>query len=122
MTRVDGHNPAEIEAALANAQTSGKPSLIACRTIIGYGAPNKQGSEKTHGAPLGKDEIAAARVRLGWPYPAFEVPGAILSAWREAGSRGRPERGAWEAALESRPKPSAADRGIPGRRPALRRD
>ena len=102
--RVDGHNPAEIETAIANAQKSDKPSLIACRTIIGYGAPNKQGSEKTHGAPLGKEEIAAARVQLGWPYPAFEVPEAILSAWREAGARGRGERGAWEASLESRPE------------------
>ncbi len=102
--RVDGHNPAEIETAIANAQKSDKPSLIACRTIIGYGAPNKQGSEKTHGAPLGKEEIAAARVQLGWPYPAFEVPEAILSAWREAGARGRAGRGAWEASLESRPE------------------
>jgi transketolase len=102
--RVDGHNSAEIEAAIANAQKSDKPSLIACRTIIGFGAPNKQGSEKTHGSPLGKDEIAAARVRLQWPYPAFEVPEAILSAWREAGSRGRATRGAWEATLESRPE------------------
>ena len=103
-TRVDGHNPAEIEAAIAKAKTAGKPSLIACKTIIGYGAPNKQGSEKTHGAPLGKEEIAAARVQLGWPYPACEVPEAILSAWREAGRRGRAERGAWEARLESKPE------------------
>jgi transketolase len=102
--RVDGHNPAEIEAAIAKAKTAGKPSLIACKTIIGYGAPNKQGSEKTHGAPLGKEEIAAARVQLGWPYPAFEVPEPILSAWREAGGRGRAERGAWEARLESKPE------------------
>ncbi len=104
VARVDGHNPAEIEAAIAKAKTAGKPSLIACKTIIGYGAPNKQGSEKTHGAPLGKEEIAAARVQLGWPYPPFEVPAAILSAWREAGSRGKAERGAWEARLESKPE------------------
>jgi transketolase len=103
-TRVDGHNPAEIEAAIAKAKTAGKPSLIACKTIIGYGAPNKQGSEKTHGAPLGKEEIAAARVKLGWPHAPFEIPDAILSAWREAGIRGRAERGAWEARLESKPE------------------
>ncbi len=102
--RIDGHNPAEIEAAIANAHKSDRPSLIACKTIIGYGAPNKQGSEKTHGAALGKDEVAAARVHLQWPYPPFEVPEAILSAWREAGARGRPARGAWEARLESRPE------------------
>ena len=105
VARVDGHNPAEIEAAIAKAQNSDKPSLIACKTVIGYGAPNKQGSEKTHGAPLGKEEIAAARVQLGWPYPAFEVPGAILSAWREAGARGHAARGEWEARLESRAEP-----------------
>jgi transketolase len=108
--RVDGHNPDEIEAAIAKAQASDKPSLIACKTIIGFGAPNKQGSEKTHGAPLGKEEVAAARVQLGWPYPAFEVPEAILSAWREAGARGRTARGEWEARLESRAEPER--RGI----------
>ena len=101
--RVDGHNPAEVEAAIAQARKSAKPSLIACRTIIGFGAPNKQGSEKTHGSPLGKDEVAAARIRLGWPYPAFEVPEGILAAWREAGARGREARLAWEASLAGRP-------------------
>ncbi|MGO9461577.1 MAG: transketolase [Rhodomicrobium sp.] len=103
--RVDGLNAAEIEAAIANAHKSDKPSLIACKTIIGYGAPNKQGSEKTHGAPLGKDEIAAARAFLQWPYPPFEVPEPILSAWREAGTRGRAARGAWEARFESWAEP-----------------
>jgi transketolase len=103
VTRIDGHNTAQIEAALAAAQNSAKPSLIACRTVIGYGAPNKQGSEKTHGTPLGKEEIAAARVRLEWPYPPFEVPETILSAWRDAGARGRPARKAWEMRLESKP-------------------
>jgi transketolase len=103
--RADGLNAAEIEAAIASAHKSDKPSLIACKTIIGYGAPNKQGSEKTHGAPLGKDEIAAARVFLQWPYPPFEVPEAILSAWRAAGARGRAARGAWEARFESRAEP-----------------
>jgi transketolase len=99
---IDGHNPREIEAAVAAAQNSDKPSLIACKTIIGYGAPNKEGSEKTHGSPLGKDEVAAARVRLDWPHPPFEVPETILSAWRGAGSRGRSARGAWEARLEAK--------------------
>jgi transketolase len=101
--RIDGHNPAEIEAALKRAQSSDRPSLIACRTVIGYGAPHKQGTEKAHGSALGKEEVAAARTRLGWPYAPFEVPEAILAAWREAGARGRAARCDWEARLESKP-------------------
>ncbi|ADP69302.1 transketolase [Rhodomicrobium vannielii ATCC 17100] len=97
--RVDGHNAAEVEAAIAKAKTSDKPTLIACKTIIGFGAPNKQGSEKTHGAPLGKDEIAAAREFLGWPYAPFEVPEPILSTWRAAGTRGKAEHAAWHERL-----------------------
>jgi len=97
--RVDGHNAAEVEAAIAKAKTSDKPTLIACKTIIGFGAPHKQGSEKTHGAPLGKEEIAAAREFLGWPYPPFEVPEPILSTWRAAGSRGKAEHAAWHERL-----------------------
>src|SRR5262249_54255517 len=87
-TRIDGHNMQGIERALEAAKQSDRPSLIACRTIIGFGAPNKQGSEKTHGSPLGKDEIEAARMRLDWPWAPFEIPGEILAAWRTAGERG----------------------------------
>ncbi len=112
--RVDGHNPAEVEAAIASAQTSGKPSLIACKTIIGFGAPHKQGSEKTHGSPLGKDEVAAARIQLGWPYPAFEVPEHILSAWRTAGARGHAAREAWEAGLAGKPERQALEELLTG--------
>ena len=78
--------------------------MIACRTIIGFGAPTKGGTEKTHGAPLGAEEIAAARQKLGWSAPAFEIPPAIRAQWRAAGERGRPARLAWEqrvAALSS---------------------
>ena len=95
--QVDGHDHEAIAAAIAAAQTSDKPTMIACRTVIGYGAPTKAGSEKTHGAALGPDEIAGARVKLDWPYPAFEVPEPILSVWRQAGSRGTAARQAWEA-------------------------
>jgi len=102
--RVDGHNAEEVEAAIARAKTSDKPTLIACKTIIGFGAPNKQGSEKTHGAPLGKDEIAAAREFLGWPYPPFDVPEPILSTWRAAGSRGKAEHAAWHERLSQLPE------------------
>jgi transketolase len=122
VSRVDGHNPAEVEAAIASAQTSAKPSLIACKTVIGYGAPNKQGSEKTHGAPLGKDEIAAARIQLAWPYPAFEVPEHILSAWRAAGARGHAAREAWEAGLANKPERQALEELLSGEVPQAVKD
>ena len=99
--RVNGHDAAEVEAAIAKAKQSDKPSLIACKTIIGFGAPNKQGSEKTHGSPLGKDEIAAARVQLHWPYPPFVVPDQILAAWRTAGERGKGAHAAWKDRMQS---------------------
>jgi len=95
----DGHDTQAIALALANAKAvTDKPSLIACRTTIGYGAPNKAGSSATHGAPLGGDELAAARQALSWPYEAFEVPEHVLSAWREAGARGHGAYEAWQAA------------------------
>ena len=103
----DGHDHASIEAALAEAKNSDRPVLVDCKTIIGFGAPNKQGTEATHGAPLGEDEVKAAREQLGWPYPPFEVPENILNAWREAGARGAAEREAWEQRLNASPKKEA---------------
>jgi len=101
VTGVDGHDAGAVAVAIANARNvSDQPSLIACRTVIGFGAPNKQGSAATHGAPLGSDEIAAARKELHWPHPPFEIPAAVLEAWRAAGSRGRPAYEAWLAATE----------------------
>src|SRR5205823_3664392 len=82
--RIDGHDPDAIAAALETAKVSARPSLIACRTRIGFGAPTKEGSEKSHGSPLGKEEIEGARKKLGWTKPAFEIPSDILSAWRSA--------------------------------------
>ncbi len=96
---VDGHDPEAIAAAIAAAQETEQPSLIACKTIIGYGAPTKAGSAKTHGAALGAAEIAGAREKLGWPYAPFVVPDEILGAWRRAGSRGAPAATAWEKRL-----------------------
>ncbi|MBX9796573.1 1-deoxy-D-xylulose-5-phosphate synthase N-terminal domain-containing protein, partial [Sphingomonas sp.] len=84
----DGHDFADIARALAEAAADPRPSLVRCRTIIGKGAPTKQGTAKTHGSPLGADEVAGARAALGWSAPPFEVPGAILDAWRTAGARG----------------------------------
>jgi transketolase len=94
--RIDGHDPEAIAQALDAAQRSERPSFIACKTIIGYGAPNKQGTAATHGSPLGADEVAAARKQLGWDYPPFEIPDHILAAWREAGKRGASAHAAWE--------------------------
>ena len=92
---VDGHNASEIEAAIAKAQKSGKPSLIACKTIIGFGSPNKQGTSATHGAALGDEEIAATRKELGWDAAPFEIPDEILHEWRAAGTRGQSDSHAW---------------------------
>jgi transketolase len=93
---IDGHNPDEIAAAIEKAQKSGKPSLIACKTKIGKGAPTLEGSHKTHGAPLGDDEIAQMRKDLGWDAAPFEIPSDILNAWRDAGARGAATREAWQ--------------------------
>ncbi|MEO1311662.1 MAG: transketolase [Pseudomonadota bacterium] len=98
-SRIDGHDPDEIRAALKDAQTSDRPVLIACRTTIGKGAPTKAGKASSHGAPLGADEIAGARDALGWPHAPFEIPEPILSAWRGFGARGAEARSAWEGRL-----------------------
>jgi transketolase len=102
-TRIDGHDPDAIAKAITAAQKSDKPSMIACRTTIGFGAPSKGGTEKAHGSPLGAEEIAAAREKLGWTSPPFEIPPGIREQWRAAAERGKPARLAWEhrlAALE----------------------
>jgi len=112
---VDGHDHDQIDAALAAAKESDRPTFIACKTIIGYGAPNKQGSEATHGAPLGEEEIAAAREKLNWPHAPFEIPEEILNAWRAYGARGREAREAWEARLEASPKKDDFLRDLSGK-------
>jgi len=94
-SRVDGHDPKAVAVAIEHARQNDRPSLIACRTVIGFGAPNRQGSEKVHGAPLGADEVAKTRDGLGWPYQPFEVPEAVLESWREIGARGQDARRAW---------------------------
>ncbi len=92
---VDGHNPEEIRRAIASAQKSDKPSLIACATKIGYGAPTKENSEKCHGSPLGKEEIIGARQKLGISYGEFDVPQQLLEAWRAVGKKGHDAYHAW---------------------------
>ena len=97
-----------------------RPSLIACRTIIGFGAPTKAGTEKSHGSPLGADEIKGARERLGWDLPAFEIPPDVRAAWRRAGERGKGARQAWRARLAAAAPEQRAEfeRRIRGELPA----
>jgi transketolase len=113
----DGHDPADIARAIDAALADPRPSLVACRTLIGKGAPNKQGTSATHGSPLGKDEVAAARVTLGWDYPPFEIPGAIASAWADAGKRGGTVRSDWEARLSTHSDKAEFERRAAGRLP-----
>jgi len=95
----DGHDFEDIDRAIEEAKGTGRPSLIACRTVIGKGAPSKQGTSATHGAPLGPDEIAAARDVLGWEAAPFEIPDDILTDWRATGDAGKSQHGAWEQRL-----------------------
>ncbi len=96
---VDGHDPEEIAQSIRTAQAEAdRPTLICCKTVIGFGAPNKQGSESTHGAPLGKDELAAARAHLGWKHAPFEVPEPIYAGWR-ARNAGTVKHDTWNRLL-----------------------
>ncbi|SEP93481.1 transketolase [Solimonas aquatica] len=98
---VDGHNPAEIKRALETARgQSEKPTLICCKTVIGFGSPNKQGKESCHGAPLGEAEIKLAREKLEWPHGPFEIPAEIASAW-DARAKGAEREAAWQTAFKA---------------------
>jgi transketolase len=101
--RIDGHDPEAIRAALRRAQDADRPSLIACRTTIAYGAPTKAGSAAAHGSPLGNGEIAGARERLGWPHAPFVVPEEIRLEWRKVGERGRALSTAWRRRVDALP-------------------
>ncbi len=109
---IDGHNTVEIADAIEAAREDPRPSLIACRTIIGFGAPNKQGTAATHGAPLGEAEIAAARKALGWTSPPFEIPEEAATAWRAVAKRGHAARLAWEERLAASPRAGAFTRAL----------
>ncbi len=118
VSRCDGHNATEIAAALAAAQGSDKPVLIACKTVIGFGAPTKAGTSGSHGSPLGPDEIAGARKALGWEHEPFVIPSDLLDAWRKAGARGSAERAAWSARLAASPQKDEFSRRASGKLPA----
>ncbi|HEV7276429.1 MAG TPA: transketolase [Devosiaceae bacterium] len=121
---IDGHDQAQIEKALTEAKSSDRPTLVAAKTTIGYGAPKKAGTHGVHGAPLGADELEAAKQQLGIDYPPFEIPAHILNAWRAAGTRSANERGAWEGRLAAaRPELRAEyERRIKGELPSGFRD
>jgi len=104
VNKIDGHDPKAIDQAIIAAKQSNRPSLIACQTVIGFGAPNKQGTSATHGAPLGPDEITAARKQINWPYEPFIIPDEILNAWRDAGKKGAKTHDLWKEALEKADK------------------
>ena len=98
-SRVDGHDPTAVAAALEKAQSADRPVMIACKTTIGFGAPSKAGKSSAHGSPLGADEIKGAREKLGWSHAPFEVPADILSAWRKAGERCNVTHADWSKRL-----------------------
>ena len=101
---IDGHNCCQIDRAIKKAKKSKKPTLIACKTTIGFGAPNKCGTPKCHGSPLGAEEIELMRKQLNWTATAFETPKEILKAWREAGSSGKGLAKAWEKRAKAKGK------------------
>jgi transketolase len=115
--RVDGHDAIQVAAALSMAMRSKKPTLIACRTIIGFGAPTKAGTAASHGAPLGAAEAEAARSALGWNAPPFEIPEGIAADWAAAGARGAAPRRAWLKRLAHHPQRAEFERVIAGRLP-----
>ncbi len=114
VARVDGHDPEAVALAIENARNvSDRPSMIACRTVIGYGAPTKAGTAATHGSPLGAEEISGTRERLGWHHEPFEIPKQLLSRWREAGVRGRRAYDAWNKAAKGLDAEGRAGLGDP---------
>ncbi|WP_114964550.1 transketolase [Alkalilacustris brevis] len=115
----DGHDPADIDRALTAAKKSDRPVLIDCKTVIGFGSPNKQGTAGAHGAPLGDDEIATVREIYGWPHAPFVIPAEVKTAWEAIGSRGAAARAEWETRLDGLGKGKRAefDRRIAGEAP-----
>ena len=107
--QIDGHDPKAIASAIRRAQKSDRPSLIACKTIIGFGAPHKAGTSKAHGEPLGADELAATKKALDWNYGPFEVPDDVLAAWRKAGKKGSAARKNWRKRFEALPEAQRAE-------------
>lgn len=114
----NGHDYADIRRALAEAVADPRPSLVACDTTIGYGAPNKAGSHNVHGSPLGSEEIAAARVHLNWPHEPFVIPADVAAEWKKIGERSAAAREAWQGRLETHPQAKEFSRRMAGELPA----
>jgi transketolase len=114
----DGHDFADIARAIDAAMADNRPSLVACRTIIGKGAPNKQGTSATHGAALGADEVAAARAELGWHHAPFVIPTDIAAEWAKLGARGQTASAAWDVRLAGHPQEAEFTRRMNGGLPA----
>ena len=114
----DGHDPDAIAQAINGAhEATDKPSLIACKTMIGFGSPNKAGTAATHGAPLGDEEIAATREALNWPHSPFEIPEAVSSAWRRVGAMKSAKMEAWRKRLDDSGRKAEFERLISGTLP-----
>lgn len=113
----DGHDFEDIRRALAEAEADPRPSLVACKTIIGYGAPTKQGTSSTHGSPLGDEEIAGTREALGWAHEPFVVPDDIRAAWLELGKKSEDARKSWQERLEGHPEKAEFERRMAGELP-----
>jgi transketolase len=119
--RIDGHDQKAIAAAITSAQTSDRPTLIACKTTIGFGAPTKAGTSKAHGEALGPEELAGAKKALGWNYGPFEIPDDVLAAWRNVGKQGASANADWLSRFEAKPEPLRGEfirRVIDRKRPA----
>src|SRR4030081_3660215 len=101
--QIDGHDQKAIAAAITKAQASDRPSMIACKTVIGFGAPTKAGTSKAHGEPLGAEELAAAKKALGWEYGPFEVPEDVLQAWRNVDKQGASAHADWRRGFDAEP-------------------
>ena len=108
-SRIDGHDPAAIAAAVEKARSCDRPTMIACKTTIGYGAPTKAGKASSHGSPLGADEIKGAREKLGWSEAPFQIPADVLTQWRAAGQRGKAAHKDWDKRLAALPADRRAE-------------
>ncbi|HEY4204256.1 MAG TPA: transketolase [Xanthobacteraceae bacterium] len=107
--QIDGHDPQAIAAAIRRAQKSDRPSLIACKTTIGFGSPHKAGTSKAHGEPLGAEELAETKKALNWNYGPFEIPDDVLQAWRKVGKRGKRFNKEWRSRFEAKPEAQRAE-------------